>query len=597
MGRQQRRRNGDPHQSQDQPTRRDDHRRRQPTGDRGRARPRVGDRRCAHAPRGRRTTGAAQRCGSTRRATSPRWIPRCPTMGCRRPAVRDLRKARRLRRPWRSLRGPSWCPRSRDRCRRSRPTASATRSRSATATASRRHPGEPVTAQTFKDSIERSLNPRMKSPVAHQFGDIVGAAAYMAGRTRHITGVVARGNTLTIALTARAPDFTARSTQSVFCAVPSNTPIVPAGLRSIPSAGPYRIVSYTPGQGIVLERNPNYHGNRPNRVARIEVAIGIPPRQAVAQVLAGTADFTDARDIDRADVAALAARYGPGSRAARRGSQQYFVATHPQLDFFALNTHRPLFSGARMRQAVNYAIDRTGARSARRQVRPAARTPHRPLPAAGHPGVSQPAHLPTDPRPGEGPRARRRACRRDRRLLRLPGATVRPAGTDHEDRSRRDRHQGRRQDVPRRHPRGQARQARRAIRLAWFGWLPDYLDPDQFLNALLETARSFRRSTTLPTARGWTPPHGSRDPSATWPTPGSTRTSPATPPHWWRSATRSPTSCSPHEWVPRPRGLRPGPRRPVHQEEPRVTACIVAQRLWLTTSTFVPSGSRTKAAT
>ena len=38
-----------------------------------------------------------------------------------------------------------------------------------------------VTAQTFKDTIERALNPRMKAPLAYEFTDIVGARAYMAG--------------------------------------------------------------------------------------------------------------------------------------------------------------------------------------------------------------------------------------------------------------------------------------------------------------------------------------------------------------------------------------------------------------------------------
>src|SRR6185503_14748147 len=38
--------------------------------------------------------------------------------------------------------------------------------------------------------------------------------------------------------------------------------------------------------------------------------------------------------------------------------QQYFVNPQSVLDYFALNTHRPLFADARIRQAVNYAIDR-----------------------------------------------------------------------------------------------------------------------------------------------------------------------------------------------------------------------------------------------
>src|SRR5262249_36141468 len=130
----------------------------------------------------------------------------------------------------------------------------------------------PVTAETFKYSIERSLNRRMRSPVAGQFGDIAGARAYMAGRADHIAGVIARGDKLTIRLTAPAPDFLARTTEPAFCSVPSNTPIDPRHVRSTPSAGPYQVASFTPGQGVVLTPNPNYRGSRPHRLARIELA-------------------------------------------------------------------------------------------------------------------------------------------------------------------------------------------------------------------------------------------------------------------------------------------------------------------------------------
>ena len=219
---------------------------------------------------------------------------------------------------------------------------------------------EPVTAQTFKYTIERALNPRMRSQVAGQFRDIVGASAYMAGKAAHIAGLTARGNTLTIRLTAPAPDLPARITEPAFCAVPSDTPIDPRGVRVIPSAGPYRVSSYTPGQGIVLTRNPNYHAGRPHRLERIEVTVGIPGQRADTQVQADTADYADyeAGGEPAGDASALAARYGPGSPAASAGHQRYFVNPQPQLDFLALNTHRPLFADTRLRQAVNYAIDR-----------------------------------------------------------------------------------------------------------------------------------------------------------------------------------------------------------------------------------------------
>ena len=103
---------------------------------------------------------------------------------------------------------------------------------------------QPVTAQTFKDSIERTLNPRMQSAVRNSScADVVGASAYMAGKASHITGVIASGDTLTIKLLAPAPDFLSRLALPAFCAVPSNTPLNPNGVRVIPSAGPYYVTS------------------------------------------------------------------------------------------------------------------------------------------------------------------------------------------------------------------------------------------------------------------------------------------------------------------------------------------------------------------
>jgi ABC-type oligopeptide transport system substrate-binding subunit len=51
-------------------------------------------------------------------------------------------------------------------------------------------------------------------------------------------------------------------------------------------------------------------------------------------------------------------RFGPASPAAAHGRQQYFINPALGLDYFYLNTHRSLFSNVKVRQAVNYAIDR-----------------------------------------------------------------------------------------------------------------------------------------------------------------------------------------------------------------------------------------------
>jgi YVTN family beta-propeller protein len=221
---------------------------------------------------------------------------------------------------------------------------------------------EPVTAQTFKFSIERTLDPKMHSPIAQYLADIVGARAYMAGRAGTITGLVAAGDTLTIHLLHPVPDFLVRLAQPAFCAVPPDTPINPDGVRVIPSAGPYYVSSYIPKQGVVLTRNPNYHGSRPHHFAKIELAVGVSTQRSATEIEAGTADYTpfgvSSSTAITALVSQLVHRFGSGSAAAARGDQRYFVYPTAQLDYFYLNSHRPLFADVRMRQAVNFAIDR-----------------------------------------------------------------------------------------------------------------------------------------------------------------------------------------------------------------------------------------------
>jgi YVTN family beta-propeller protein len=224
---------------------------------------------------------------------------------------------------------------------------------------------QPVTAETFKDSIERTLNPKTRSPAASLLADVVGARAYMTGKAHHISGIVANGDALTIRLLAPAPNFLSRLAFPSFCAVPSNTPIDPNGVRMIPAAGPYYVASYAPGQGVVLVRNPNYHGSRPRHFERIELVVGIPPQRAVADVEAGRAEYTDigrwggVRGVTlTALVSRLAARYGSARPGPAGERPQYSVNPLLWEDFIFLNTHRPLFSDVRTRLAANYAVDR-----------------------------------------------------------------------------------------------------------------------------------------------------------------------------------------------------------------------------------------------
>jgi peptide/nickel transport system substrate-binding protein len=223
---------------------------------------------------------------------------------------------------------------------------------------------EPVTARTFKDTIERSLSPKVSDLGPAFVGDIIGEPAYEAGKTRHIAGVVARGNQLTIRLKRASPDFPARIALPFFCAVPSGTPLTPGGERVVPSAGPYYVASFTPGQGAVLKKNPNYTGARTRHLSEVDVVLGVGKAESVSDVEAGKADYA-ADDVPPGIAPRLAAKYGAGSEMARRGGQRYFVHSKLGVIYLAMNTSRPLFADARLRRAVNYAIDR---RALARQV-------------------------------------------------------------------------------------------------------------------------------------------------------------------------------------------------------------------------------------
>ena len=148
--------------------------------------------------------------------------------------------------------------------------------------------GEPVTAQTFKHAIERTLNPVMKSYWRSYLRDLVGAGAYESGRAAHISGVVTKGNRLTLHLSAPVPDLPYRLSFLAFCAVPLETPLDPKGVGVIASAGPYHVTSYTPEESVVLERNPYYAGSRPHHLDRMELTIGTTRLSADAKIEAGT---------------------------------------------------------------------------------------------------------------------------------------------------------------------------------------------------------------------------------------------------------------------------------------------------------------------
>ena len=208
--------------------------------------------------------------------------------------------------------------------------------------------GEPVTAQSFADAINRDLNPGMQSPAVPFISDIVGAQAVVDGKAAKASGVKVNGNKLTISLLQPGADFLARITLPFFSAIPKNMPIDPKGVDTPIGAGPYYVKSWTKNRTGVFAKNPYYKGPRPQNIDQIVVTINTDLDQSFLQVKGGEADF-DAGGVPPAQKASLAPLLG----------KQFFAIAGPETDYLALNTSPgSLFADVKARKAMNFAIDR-----------------------------------------------------------------------------------------------------------------------------------------------------------------------------------------------------------------------------------------------
>ena len=240
---------------------------------------------------------------------------------------------------------------------------------------------QPVTAGTFRHSIERALSPRLaRNPIGQTppgplaIDDIEGERAFRDGAAKHISGLRVRRDTLSITLVRPSPDFLERLALPFFCPVPDGTPFVAGAARAtktgddgrIPfggpySAGPYYIGDYDSDAGyVVLKRNPNYHGARPHSLDAIAIREGVDATAALELVQRREWDgITSLSDPLLDPGRAVDQRWGAGSPAARRGDRRYFTTPEARTRFIAFNASRGIFADADVRRAAALALDRT----------------------------------------------------------------------------------------------------------------------------------------------------------------------------------------------------------------------------------------------
>ena len=218
---------------------------------------------------------------------------------------------------------------------------------------SKSNTGETLTAANYAAAINRDLNPKMQSPsVPFITGDngIVGAQAVADGKAATASGVIARGQKLTIRLMKPDGSFLSKMAMDFFSPIPKGTPINADGINSFASFGPYYVASRQVGRQLIIKSNPNYHGSRPHNVSTFVFTMNTNLDQSLLQVKAGQVDY-DAGGLPPTAHAGLAQQYG-----INKG--RYFINQGLNVDYIALNTSRPAFKNVGMRKAANFAVDR-----------------------------------------------------------------------------------------------------------------------------------------------------------------------------------------------------------------------------------------------
>ena len=206
------------------------------------------------------------------------------------------------------------------------------------------HDGTRFAARHVVRSFHRVLDPTTRGGRAEPLRPIAGASAYADGRARAITGLQAVDDS-TVRITLQDPlaFFPTLLAMPVAAIVPDSTPS-DFGQRPV-GTGPWRFVAWQHDDYLLFARNAAYFGGAPEAdslMARI-----IPePSTAVAEFESGNVDVmrvpeTESRRWDQTD------------------ERQALLHSVPALRYthVAINTTRGPLKDARVRRAINHAVD------------------------------------------------------------------------------------------------------------------------------------------------------------------------------------------------------------------------------------------------
>jgi peptide/nickel transport system substrate-binding protein len=214
--------------------------------------------------------------------------------------------------------------------------------------------GRPVTVDDVVASFRRIY--KVGSPTAGTFfAGIVGAdTCNKTPATCTLPGVVGDSKTDTITIHLTAPDAEFYDKMAFIHAVvlPADAPAKDAGVTPIPGTGPYMIASYDPNHALRLVRNPYFHvwsktAQPDGYPDEILYSFGPDATSQVTMIENNQDDWMfDQPPPDRQ------------IEMEQKYPRQLHLSPETGMYYASMNVNLPPFNDIRVRQAINYAVDR-----------------------------------------------------------------------------------------------------------------------------------------------------------------------------------------------------------------------------------------------
>ena len=216
--------------------------------------------------------------------------------------------------------------------------------------------GTPIKASDFTNAVERAF--KINSPGSPFYTEIVGAEKFAETKTGGISGIKTDDKTGKIEIKLENPrgTFTNELGLMFVAPIPPGTPAKNLSSDPPPASGPYEITNSEPGRGWTYARNPQWTKNNSKLLPdlpsghfdNIDITVERNDSTEVNNVIQGkTMWMENPPPADR--YAEVKSKYE---------GTQFRVEPTISTYYFWMNTTSPTFKDLKVREAVNYAVDR-----------------------------------------------------------------------------------------------------------------------------------------------------------------------------------------------------------------------------------------------